>query len=42
MLQLSSVTKTYPGGVRALHEIDRAIPAGLFGLLCPNGAASRR
>ena len=38
MLQLSSVTKTYPGGVRALDEIDLAIPAGLFGLLGPNGA----
>jgi ABC-type multidrug transport system ATPase subunit len=38
MLQLSSVDKTYPGGVRALHAITLDIPAGLFGLLGPNGA----
>ena len=38
MLQLSSVAKTYPGGVRALHDVTLEIPAGLFGLLGPNGA----
>ncbi|HEV7912337.1 MAG TPA: ATP-binding cassette domain-containing protein, partial [Albitalea sp.] len=38
MLQLSSVDKTYPGGVRALHDITLEIPVGLFGLLGPNGA----
>ena len=37
-LRLSSVTKTYPGGVRALQNVDLAIPTGLFGLLGPNGA----
>ena len=38
MLQLNSVAKTYPGGVRALHDISLDIPKGLFGLLGPNGA----
>jgi ABC-2 type transport system ATP-binding protein len=38
MLQLSSVAKTYPGGVHALHDISLSIPKGLFGLLGPNGA----
>ena len=38
MLQLSSVAKTYPGGVHALRDIDLHVPKGLFGLLGPNGA----
>jgi len=38
MLKLSSVGKTYPGGVRALQEVSLDIPTGLFGLLGPNGA----
>jgi ABC-2 type transport system ATP-binding protein len=38
MLQLSSVSKAYPGGVHALHEVSLSIPKGLFGLLGPNGA----
>jgi ABC-type multidrug transport system ATPase subunit len=38
MLQLSGVTKTYPGGVHALRDITLTIPKGLFGLLGPNGA----
>jgi ABC-type multidrug transport system ATPase subunit len=38
MLHLHSVSKAYPGGVRALHEITLDIPKGLFGLLGPNGA----
>lgn len=38
MLQLTSVSKAYPGGVRALHDISLEIPKGLFGLLGPNGA----
>jgi ABC-2 type transport system ATP-binding protein len=38
MLQLSSVAKTYPGGVHALRDISLDIPRGLFGLLGPNGA----
>jgi ABC-type multidrug transport system ATPase subunit len=38
MLQLSAVAKTYPGGVRALHDVSLHIPKGLFGLIGPNGA----
>jgi ABC-type multidrug transport system ATPase subunit len=38
MLRLSSLTKTYPGGVHALADISLEIPVGLFGLLGPNGA----
>jgi len=38
MLQLSSVAKTYPGGVHALRDVSLNIPTGLFGLLGPNGA----
>jgi ABC-type multidrug transport system ATPase subunit len=38
MLQLSAVAKTYPGGVRALHDVSLDIPRGLFGLIGPNGA----
>jgi ABC-2 type transport system ATP-binding protein len=38
MLQLSGVSKFYPGGVKALNEINLEIPRGMFGLLGPNGA----
>lgn len=38
MLRLSSVSRTYPGGVAALRDITLEIPPGLFGLLGPNGA----
>ncbi len=38
MLQLSSVAKTYPGGVHALQDVSLEVPKGLFGLLGPNGA----
>jgi ABC-type multidrug transport system ATPase subunit len=38
MLQLSSVAKTYAGGVHALRDISLHVPRGLFGLLGPNGA----
>ena len=37
-LQIRDLSKTYPGGVRALRGISLAIPAGVFGLLGPNGA----
>lgn len=37
-LTISKLTKTYPNGVRALHQIDLTIQAGMFGLLGPNGA----
>ena len=38
MLKLNGVSKTYPGGVRALQDIQMAVPSGMFGLLGPNGA----
>ncbi|MGB0513532.1 MAG: ABC transporter ATP-binding protein [Wenzhouxiangellaceae bacterium] len=38
MLSISSVSKTYPNGVRALDEVSLEVPAGMFGLLGPNGA----
>ncbi len=38
MLQLSAVSKTYPGGVHALNGVSLEVPTGLFGLLGPNGA----
>ena len=38
MLKLQSVSKTYPGGVRALDGVSLEVPAGMFGLLGPNGA----
>lgn len=38
MLSLSEVSKTYPGGVRALEDVHLEVPKGMFGLLGPNGA----
>lgn len=38
MLRLSSVARTYPGGIAGLRDINLEIPRGLFGLLGPNGA----
>ncbi len=38
MLRLSSITRTYPGGITALRDITLDVPRGLFGLLGPNGA----
>jgi ABC-type multidrug transport system ATPase subunit len=38
MLEIRGLTKTYPGGVRALGGIDLEVSAGVFGLLGPNGA----
>jgi ABC-type multidrug transport system ATPase subunit len=37
-LSIVGVSKTYPGGVRALDGVTLRIPAGMFGLLGPNGA----
>jgi ABC-type multidrug transport system ATPase subunit len=37
-LTLLGVSKTYPNGVRALHDVTLTIPRGMFGLLGPNGA----
>ena len=38
MLRIENVTKTYPGGVRALAGVSLDVPRGMFGLLGPNGA----
>jgi ABC-2 type transport system ATP-binding protein len=37
-LVISGLSKTYPGGVRALDNVSMTIPTGMFGLLGPNGA----
>jgi ABC-2 type transport system ATP-binding protein len=38
VLSIRNLTKTYPGGTRALRGISLEIPTGMFGLLGPNGA----
>lgn len=38
MLTLTGISKTYPGGVQALQDIQMDVPSGMFGLLGPNGA----
>lgn len=38
MLQLSALSKTYPGNIPALQNIHLSIGKGMFGLLGPNGA----
>ena len=38
MLTITALSKTYPGGIRALEDITLTIPKGIFGLLGPNGA----
>ncbi len=38
MLNLTGISKTYPGGVQALQEIHLDVSRGMFGLLGPNGA----
>ena len=38
MLSISSLSKTYPNGVRALSGVSLEVSRGLFGLLGPNGA----
>src|SRR6516165_8936566 len=37
-LQIESLSKRYPNGTQALHDVSLDIPLGLFGLLGPNGA----
>ena len=37
-LRIDGLSKTYPNGVRALHDVSLDIPTGMFGLLGPNGA----
>lgn len=38
MLSIRGLSKTYPGGVRALRSVSLDIPPGMFGLIGPNGA----
>jgi ABC-2 type transport system ATP-binding protein len=38
MLNLTGISKTYPGGARAMQDIHLNVPRGMFGLLGPNGA----
>jgi ABC-2 type transport system ATP-binding protein len=37
-LRIENVSKTYPGGVKALQDVTLSVPTGMFGLLGPNGA----
>ena len=37
-LRIERIGKTYPNGVRALHDVSLTIEPGMFGLLGPNGA----
>ncbi len=37
-LQVTRLTKTYPGNIRALDNVDLTVESGLYGLLGPNGA----
>jgi ABC-2 type transport system ATP-binding protein len=37
-LKIKGLTKTYPGGVRAMNDISLELSNGMFGLLGPNGA----
>ena len=37
-LEIRSVSKTYPNGVRALNDVSLTIAPGMYGLLGPNGA----
>ena len=38
MLHVQNLSKTYPGGLRALQRVSLDVSAGMFGLLGPNGA----
>jgi ABC-type multidrug transport system ATPase subunit len=38
VLSIDNLSKTYPGGVRALRGVSLNIPPGMFGLIGPNGA----
>lgn len=38
MISITHLTKTYPGNITALRNIDLEIGQGMFGLLGPNGA----
>jgi ABC-type multidrug transport system ATPase subunit len=38
-LQIRGISKTYPNGVNAPKDVTLTMPAGMYGLLGPNGAA---
>jgi ABC-2 type transport system ATP-binding protein len=38
MIEITNLTKTYPGNVQALRGINLKIGSGMFGLIGPNGA----
>ena len=38
MLIIEALSHVYPGGVRALDDVNLTIPNGMYGLLGPNGA----
>jgi ABC-2 type transport system ATP-binding protein len=38
MLIIEALSHVYPGGIKALDEVNLTIPNGMFGLLGPNGA----
>jgi ABC-2 type transport system ATP-binding protein len=38
LLRIEHLSKTYPGGIRAVDDVSLSIPRGMFGLLGPNGA----
>ncbi len=37
-IEIKNLSKTYPGGFKALDSVDLTITNGMFGLLGPNGA----
>ena len=37
-LTIRNLSKTYPNGVRAIHDVSLTLDTGMFGLLGPNGA----
>ena len=37
-LRIQNLSKCYPGGIQALHDVTLTIGQGMFGLLGPNGA----
>lgn len=37
-LEIRNISKLYPNGVQALHNVSLTIPPGMYGLLGPNGA----
>ncbi|HRW58799.1 MAG TPA: ABC transporter ATP-binding protein [Chlamydiales bacterium] len=38
MLQIDQISKTYPGGIKALKNVSLKIKKGIFGLVGPNGS----